>query len=66
VLVTPGKQFVLIMTEGALRWHAGYPAVMAEQAQAIAGRRRLHRPAVIVPDRRGGGTVRPGLQTMTS
>jgi hypothetical protein len=26
---------VLIMTEGALRWHAGSPALMAEQVEAI-------------------------------
>jgi hypothetical protein len=32
----PGKSFTLIMTEGALRWHAGSPAVMAEQVTAIA------------------------------
>jgi transcriptional regulator with XRE-family HTH domain len=36
VLDSPGKQFTLIMTEGALRWHAGSPVVMAEQVQAIA------------------------------
>lgn len=36
VLDSLGKQLVLIMTEGALRWHAGSPAVMAEQAQSIA------------------------------
>lgn len=35
-LDTPGKRFVLIMTEGALRWHAGSPAIMAEQVRAIA------------------------------
>lgn len=46
VLDSPGKQFVLIMTEGALRWHAGSPAVMAEQAQAIAEVSR--RPSVRV------------------
>jgi transcriptional regulator with XRE-family HTH domain len=32
----PGRRFVMIMTEGALRWHAGSPAIMAEQARAIA------------------------------
>ena len=36
VLDSPGKRFVLIMTEGALRWHAGSPAIMAEQVRAIA------------------------------
>lgn len=36
VLDTPGKRFVFIMTEGALRWHAGSPAIMAEQVRAIA------------------------------
>jgi transcriptional regulator with XRE-family HTH domain len=30
------KQFVLIMSEGALRWQAGSPTLMAEQAEAIA------------------------------
>jgi hypothetical protein len=29
------KQFVLIMTEGALRWHVGSPQLMANQIQAI-------------------------------
>lgn len=36
VLDSPGKRFVLIMTEGALRWQAGSPAIMAEQVRAIA------------------------------
>jgi len=36
VLDSPGKRFVLIMTEGALRWQAGSPTIMAEQVQAIA------------------------------
>lgn len=36
VLSDPAKQFVLIMTEGALRWQAGSAQVMAEQAEAIA------------------------------
>jgi hypothetical protein len=36
ILDDASKQFVLIMTEGALRWHAGSPAVMAEQVGAIA------------------------------
>jgi transcriptional regulator with XRE-family HTH domain len=36
VLSDPEKQFVLIMSEGALRWQACSPAVMAEQADAIA------------------------------
>ena len=30
------KQFVLIMTEGALRWQAGSPSVMVEQLEALA------------------------------
>jgi hypothetical protein len=29
------KEFVLVMTEGALRWHVGSPQLMAEQIQAI-------------------------------
>jgi transcriptional regulator with XRE-family HTH domain len=29
------KQFLLIMSEGALRWQAGSPALMAEQAEAL-------------------------------
>jgi transcriptional regulator with XRE-family HTH domain len=40
-LGSPGKRFTLIMTEGALRWHAGSPAIMAEQVQAITGASRL-------------------------
>jgi hypothetical protein len=36
VLDDETKQFVLIMSEGALRWQAGSPALMAEQAEAIA------------------------------
>lgn len=36
VLDDDGKQFVLIMTEGALRWQAGSAAIMAEQMDAIA------------------------------
>jgi len=35
VLDDPGKQFVLIMSEGALRWHVGSPAIMAAQIDAI-------------------------------
>lgn len=35
VLADPAKQFVLIMSEGALRWHAGSAQVMAEQVDAI-------------------------------
>jgi transcriptional regulator with XRE-family HTH domain len=35
-LEDPGKSFTLIMTEGALRWHAGSPAIMADQALAIS------------------------------
>ncbi|PSK96329.1 helix-turn-helix protein [Murinocardiopsis flavida] len=29
-------RFRLVLTEGALRWHAGSPAIMADQVQAIA------------------------------
>ncbi len=29
------KEFVLVMTEGALRWHVGSPQLMANQIQAI-------------------------------
>lgn len=36
VLDDPGKQFILIMTEGALRLQAGSAAIMAEQLEAIA------------------------------
>jgi transcriptional regulator with XRE-family HTH domain len=35
------KRLVLIMSEGALRWHAGSPAVMVEQLQAIAEATKL-------------------------
>jgi len=34
------KQFVLLMTEGALRWQAGSPALMAEQVGAVAAAAR--------------------------
>lgn len=40
-LENPRKQFVLIMAEGALRWHAGSPQVMAEQIDAIVEATRL-------------------------
>lgn len=36
VLADPNKQCVLIMSEGALRWHVGSAHVMAEQLDAIA------------------------------
>lgn len=36
LLDNQSKSFVLIMTEGALRWHADSPAVMTEQIEAIA------------------------------
>lgn len=36
LLDDPSKNFVLIMTEGTLRWHADSPAVMIEQIEAIA------------------------------
>jgi transcriptional regulator with XRE-family HTH domain len=36
VLDDPSKRLTLIMTEGALRWHAGSPTIMAEQIDAIA------------------------------
>jgi hypothetical protein len=46
---------VLIMTEGALRWHAGSPAVMAGQAQSIAdiSRRSNVRVGIILWTARG-------------
>jgi transcriptional regulator with XRE-family HTH domain len=50
VLHDERKRLVLIMSEGALRWHAGSPAVMLEQLRAIAEATKL--PAVrigIVP-----------------
>lgn len=36
VLDDPSKRFVLIMTEGALRWHAGSPELMAAQMDHLA------------------------------
>lgn len=36
VLDDQSKHFTLIMTEGALRWHAGSAAIMSEQINAIA------------------------------
>lgn len=36
VLANPTKEFVLIMTEGSLRWQVGSPQLMAKQAEAIA------------------------------
>lgn len=36
VLEDDSKSFALIMTEGALRWQAGSPEVMAEQLSALA------------------------------
>jgi transcriptional regulator with XRE-family HTH domain len=41
VLQDEHKRLVLIMSEGALRWHAGSPAVMLEQLQAIAEATKL-------------------------
>lgn len=35
VLSNRGKQFVMVMTEGALRWQAGSPDIMVEQIEAI-------------------------------
>lgn len=35
-LADPTKQFVLLMTEGSLRWHVGSPDLMAGQVDAIA------------------------------
>lgn len=35
VLRNPDKQFVMVMTEGALRWQAGSPEIMVEQIEAI-------------------------------
>ena len=36
VLADPSKHFVLIMTEGALRWQAGSAEIMAEQCEWLA------------------------------
>jgi len=36
ILADESKQFVLIMTEGALRWQAGSAALMVEQVEAVA------------------------------
>jgi transcriptional regulator with XRE-family HTH domain len=41
LLDDPDHRFTQIVTEGALRWHAGGPAVMAEQVEHIAHRARL-------------------------
>ena len=41
VLHDERKQLVLVMSEGALRWQAGSPAIMIEQLQAIAEATRL-------------------------
>jgi transcriptional regulator with XRE-family HTH domain len=48
-LLDTDRQFVLIMTEGALRWHMGSPAVMIAQLQHLAEitRRRNVRLGVI-------------------
>ncbi|GAA3551092.1 hypothetical protein GCM10022419_034230 [Nonomuraea rosea] len=35
VLGNPDKQFVMVMTEGALRWQAGSAEIMVEQIEAI-------------------------------
>jgi transcriptional regulator with XRE-family HTH domain len=35
VLSNPEKQFVMVMTEGALRWQAGSPEIMVEQTEAV-------------------------------
>jgi hypothetical protein len=44
------KSFILIMTEGALRWHADSPAVMIEQITVIAdAARRLNVRVGIIP-----------------
>lgn len=37
VLSTPGKQIRAVMTEGALRWHAGSAQIMAEQLDRLEG-----------------------------
>lgn len=46
VLDDPSKRLTLIMTEGALRWQAGSPAVMRDQIDAIAA--AIARPNVRV------------------
>lgn len=35
-LENPAKEFVLIMTEGSLRWQVGSPQLMADQVDAVA------------------------------
>lgn len=36
-----GKRYTLLLSEGALRWHAGSPSIMAEQVDAIIATTRL-------------------------
>ncbi|MCA1572844.1 MAG: helix-turn-helix domain-containing protein [Chloroflexi bacterium] len=36
LLTQPGRRFVQVLTEGALRWHAHSPGVMAEQLDHLA------------------------------
>ncbi|MGH3714735.1 MAG: helix-turn-helix domain-containing protein [Micromonosporaceae bacterium] len=46
VLRDQSKQFILIMTEGALRWHACSAVLMAEQIEAIVEASRLPNVAI--------------------
>jgi len=46
VLQDESKRFLLIMTEGALRWHAGSPTLMVEQVEAIVAATKLPHVAV--------------------
>jgi hypothetical protein len=46
VLTDESKRLVIVMTEGALRWHAGSPALMIEQVEAIAAATKLPHAAV--------------------
>lgn len=46
VLHDPGKEFLFVLAEGALRWQLGSPAVMAAQLDAVIQSSRL--PAVRV------------------
>lgn len=41
VLADESKRMIIIMTEGALRWHAGSPALMVEQIEAITAATKL-------------------------
>jgi hypothetical protein len=46
ILADPAREFILIMSEGALRWQAGSASVMAEQVEAMAATALSARPNV--------------------